>query len=190
MRLRRHRPTGHRSDSSGTQTSSASTSSASTGISYDGTTSTVATETSTPTGGTAAPPMRYTLDPGNSPISASWQNSNGATSTDHLNDDGFGTITTVTGRTNTTSGGNVTGFVACATRFDPWGRPATDPTAGTAAGTAVAGPGSTRTTGTGVGLAPTPCRTNRNDGSPSTPADVFYTGQRRDTGTSRPNRVV
>jgi len=175
----------------GTQTSATSTTSSSTTMSYDGLSATVASQTSTPAGGPAAPPTRYTLDPEGSPVSASWQKSDGTTSTDHLADDGFGTISTITGRTGSTSGGTPTGFVACATRFDPWGRPATDPHAGTATGTpptgGTPGPGATMTgtrrTGTGVGLAPTPCRTSSTDGSPATPADVFYTGQRRDTGT-------
>jgi len=69
--------------SDGTQTSATSTV-----MSYDGMSPNVASQTTTTggaggTGGTTAPPVRYTLDPAGTPVSATWQNTNGTTSTDH-----------------------------------------------------------------------------------------------------------
>jgi len=153
-----------------------------TATNYDGLSSTVASETDTTTPTAPKPPMRYALDTAGASKSLTWQQAatGGGTTpaTQYLTDDGFGTITTITGATNSTSGGTATGYVACATRFDPWGRPRTDSTPGTGSGPPPPGASKANT-----GLAANPCPTSKTDSTPTTPNDTYYRSQRRDTGT-------
>jgi RHS repeat-associated protein len=169
--------------SDGTHSDASSQQTIDNALNYDGLTGTVVAESQT-----GKDPASYTLDPGGNSQSLTPQPSSGTPNTNYMLDDGFGTVTTITN--DDTSGGVATGFVACATRFDPWGRPRTDSTVGSSSGSDASTTSSTATpsgnaakTGAGVGLAPSPCAKSTTDGTPTTDVDAFYRGQRRDPGT-------
>ncbi len=156
-------------DASGTVTHTTAPAAA-TMMTYDGNSTSTAAETDMTTDKTVpASSRRYTHDATGTQTAMTWTD-NGSDYTQHLGRDGNGNVTQITGpqSTDTTTSTNV----ACATRSNPWGMPQTKtPTGG---GTI---------TGTGVGSSPSPCQTSSTNGTPTTKSDLFYNGERRDTGT-------
>jgi len=142
---------------SDTQTTAATgTNATTTTMSYRGQDSGVISETTD-----SAASRRYTLDPAGGHTAMTWTTGTAAqpqTNNQYLGTDGKGNVTEITG--STTAPGSTSG-VACATRQDPWGK----------------------TNGSTTGNSATPCPTSAAVNTPTTSNDIYYQGQRRDTGT-------